>query len=209
MPEEKEAKIDSLDGTRKPAQEDIAAELDNDPMLRVVALDSINAFRAWFSLHVISPYIEPIRPSIIHMPDSLEDREQEAEHVYPIIDTGDSLATSKAEEMFHAGFSHCKLYYTIEKMLWLLHERLRSGGIGSEDEVQIAIHGYQSAIRYAFASVINMQENILILNFDPGNWGEQYLEVIKRMAQNYGFPAASPRDMFRKGHGQSKRPLRS
>ena len=197
--------LEQLQQRAKNAQETVFGSFDNDPVSRIVALESVNAYRAWFSIHVLTPYIEPITPPIVHQPDSLEDAEQEAEFVYPIVDSGDVLATSKAQEMFSAGYSMCKLYYTIEKMIWLLMERLETGGISAEDEVQIAFQGYHAALRYAFASVINLQSNVIVANYDPGSWGEDYLDTVNRLAEKgYGYPDASPRDIFRKKHGASQ-----
>ena len=207
-----EESVEEVAARVQKAEAKIFENIDTDPMTRVVALESINAFRGWFSLHIINPFIDPINPPLIHMPDSLEDAAHEAEFVYPIIDTGDMLAASKAEDMFTAGFSMCKLYYTIEKIIWLLVERLKSGGIigdeGSSEgqEVQIAIHGYQSALRYAFASIINLPANVVIVNFDPGSWGEDYLAVVSKLAEKgYGYPDESPRDVFRKHPGPAKK----
>lgn len=193
--------LEDITARAKKAEQTVFGSYRDDPVSRVIALESINIYRAWFSIHIIRPFIEPIVPAIIHLPDSLEDAEQEAEFVYPIMDSGDVLATSKAEDMFTAGYSMCKLYYTIEKIIWLLMERLKTGGIAAEDEVQVAFHGQHAALRYAFASVINLQSNVIVSNYDPGHWGEDYLATVNRLAEKgYGYPEESPRDVFRKKH---------
>jgi hypothetical protein len=92
----------------------------------------------------------------------------------------------------------CKLYYTIEKMIFLLTERLKTGGISVETEVQIAFGGHELAQRKTFESVINLPYNVVVTNFDPGVWGEKYLQTVKRLAdKGYGYPPEAPRDSYR------------
>lgn len=150
-----------------------------------------------FELFVISPFIEPVSPPVIIQPEVLG--EDEYEFVYPIIDRGSSLSTSKAEDMFSAGMSMCKLYYTIEKMVTLLIDRLKSGGIDAETEVQIAFNGHEKAQRKAFESIINLNYNLVVTNFEPGEWGERYLKIVKTIAnRGYGYPPESPRQPYLK-----------
>ena len=100
----------------------------------------------------------------------------------------------------------CKLYYTIEKMIFLLIERLKEGGIDKDTEVEVAFDGHELAQRKCFDSIINLSYNVVVTNFDPGTWGERYLAATKRLADlGYGYPPESPRDIYRKPHGsQSK-----
>lgn len=155
-----------------------------------------------FELYIISPTIEPIQPPVIIEPELIPGT-NEYEFVYPIHDFGFKLTTSKASEMYSAGMSMCKLYYTIEKMILLLIERLKDGGISTETEVQIAFGGHELAQRKAFESVINLSYNVVVSNFDPGLWGEKYLRIVKEMADKYGYPAESPRDIFRRAYGST------
>lgn len=155
-----------------------------------------------FQLYIISPVMLPNTPAVIIPPEPLLDGPG-LEFVYPIYDYGFKLATSKAEDMFSSGMSMCKLYFTIEKMIYLLIERLKAKGIGMETEVQVAFAGFILAQRKGFESIINLNYNVAITNFDPGEWGEQYLDTMKRLAdKGYGYPEASPRESFR--HSLSK-----
>ena len=156
-----------------------------------------------FEIFVITPSIERISPPLIIPAEPLADSES-LEFVYPIHDSGYKLATSKAEDMYTSGMSMCRLFYTIEKMIFLLVERLKTGGVSSETEVQIAFGGHELAQRKAFESIINVNLNILVTNFDPGPWGERYLESVKRLAdKGYGYPAEAPRENYRQSHSAS------
>ena len=153
-----------------------------------------------FHLFVISPTIDTISPPLIIPPERLPDSD-ELEFVYTIHDHGYKLSTSKAEDMYSSGMSMCKLYYTIEKMIFLLIERMKSGGISSETEVQVAFGGHELAQRKAFESIINLNYNVVVTNFDPGAWGERYLQTVKRLAdKGYGYPSESPRTSYRSSH---------
>ena len=149
-----------------------------------------------FHIYVVSPHIESITPPIIIEPEHISD--DEVEFVYPIQDRGDKLSTSKSEDMYTAGKSMCKLFFTIEKMVSILIERLKSGGVDGEMEVQIAFGGHQIAQRKAFESVINLSYNVVVTNFDPGKWGEDYLQTVKRIAdKGYGYPSETPRQPYK------------
>jgi len=150
-----------------------------------------------FHLYVTHPLLERFSKPKLISPEKLADSEQ-FEFVYPIADYGDQLSTSKAEDFHTAGFSMCKLYFTIEKMVAILVERLRSKGIAEDAEVQVAFGGHEFAQRKAFESIINLKYNVIVTNFDPGEWGEKYLQNVKRISdQGYGYPAEAPRDTYR------------
>ena len=154
-----------------------------------------------FELFIIAPTFDVIDPPLVIKPEPLINSE-ELEFVYPIYDYGFKLSTSKAEEMFIAGKSMCKLNYTIEKMIFILIERLKAGGIAAETEVQISFIGHELAKRKAFESVINLSYNVLVTNFDPGPWGERYLQNVKVIGdKGYGYPSETPRDNYRQSHG--------
>lgn len=156
-----------------------------------------------FHLFIITPTVDLISPPHIIQPEIMQGTNQ-LEHVYPIHDHGYKLSTSKGEDMFLAGLSMCKLYYTIEKMIFILVERLKAGGVNTTTEVQVAFDGHELAQRKCFDSIINLNYNVVVTNFDPGVWGERYLAVTKRMVDlGYGYPSASPRDNYRKAHGSS------
>ncbi len=174
----------------------------NDPITLVERVYQIWWNWADFHLYVVSPHIESISPPIIIEPEYISDEEKE--FVYSIQDRGDKLSTSKSEDMFDAGKSMCKLFFTIEKMINILIERLKSGGIDTETEVQIAFGGHQIAQRKAFESIINLSYNVVVTNFDPGKWGEDYLQTVKRIAdKGYGYPSETPRQPYRQPHNSS------
>jgi hypothetical protein len=174
----------------------------NDPITLVERVYQIWWHWADFHLHVISPYIETINPPIILEPEFITDDERE--FVYPIHDAGSKLSTSKSQDMYIAGKSMCRLFYTIEKMINILIERLKAGGIDTETEVQVAFGGHQIPQRKAFESIINLNFNVVVTNFDPGPWGEQYLQTVKRIAdRGFGYPSETPRQPYRNPHNPS------
>ncbi len=175
-------------------------EDDND--LLSLADKTYQLWERWadFHLFIITPTVNVLSPPKIIEP-SLIPGTNEFEFVYPIHDHGFKLSASKGKDMFIAGLSMCKLYYTIEKMIFLLVERLKEGGIDKETEVEVAFDGHELAQRKCFDSVINLSYNVVVTNFDPGLWGERYLESTKRLAElGYGYPPEAPRDVYRKPH---------
>lgn len=187
----------------QPEEMDLAArklEMEedlNNPAATAERVDYI--WRCWadFHLYIISPTIDLITPPVIIKPEPVPNSE-DYEWVYDIHDSGSKLSTSKSEDMYSSGISMCKLYYTIEKMIHLLVERMKTGGISTETEVQVAFGGYHLAQRKAFESIINLSYNVVVTNFDPGVWGERYLQTVKLMAdKGYGYPPEAPRDTYR------------
>lgn len=195
-----EIEIESKPGIVETNLEDRkSAMLDdlNNPVSIVERVYLIWWHWADFHLHVISPHIDTITPAIIIEPELLAGS-NEREFVYAIHDSGNKLSTSKSQDMFSAGMSMCKLFYTIEKMIHILIDRLKSGGVSEETEVQVAFAGHELAQRKGFESIINLSYNVVITNFDPGTWGEQYLQNVKQMAEKgYGYPPESPRENYR------------
>ena len=178
-------------------------EQDNNLLLQIEKIYQIWWHWADFHLFIISPTFDTLEPSIIIPPDTLPGS-NELEFVYPIHDHGYKFSVSKAQDMFSAGQSMCKLYYTIEKIIFLLIERLKGGGVTKEMEVQIAFGGHELAQRKGFESIINLSYNVVITNFDPGEWGERYLQIAKRLAdKGYGYPPESPRDMYKHTHSST------
>ena len=197
-----EESIEEVKETAEKTRRDMMEDIFKDPNVLLVHVLHISQNWADFHITVVSPFIEPIHPPIIHQPEKLEETE-EVEHVYAIHDYGYKLSASKSEDMFSSGLSMAKLHNTIEKMIYLLVERLKTGGVGDETEVQVAFFGHESAKRKAFESIINLTLNVVVTNFDPGEWGESYLERIKIMAdKGYGYPKESPRDTFRHSPGK-------
>lgn len=174
---------------------------DNDLIAQVEKVYQLWARWADFHLFIITPTVDVISPLHIIEP-ALIAGTNEFEFVYPIHDHGFKLSVSKGNELFKAGLSMCKLYYTIEKMIFLLIERLKELGIDKETEVEVAFDGHELAQRKCFDSIINLSYNVVVTNFDPGTWGERYLAATKRLADlGYGYPPESPRDIYRRPHG--------
>jgi len=174
---------------------------DNDLIAQVEKIYQLWERWADFHLFIITPTVDVISPPRIIEP-ALIPNTSELEFVYPIHDHGFKLSASKGKDMFLAGLSMCKLYYTIEKMIFLLVERLKGGGVDKETEVEVAFDGHELAQRKCFDSIINLSYNVVVTNFDPGTWGERYLAATKRLADlGYGYPPESPRDVYRKPHG--------
>lgn len=197
-----------------PGNDENIADIENTEVLRV-AFNEIDlqdpidmaekVYQLWwrwanFEVYILDPVLEVFSPPHIIKPDQFENGEYE--FVYNIIDHGQRLVTSKAEDMYSAGMSMCRLYYTIEKMIVLLIERLKQSGVDSETEVQIAFDGHELAERKAFESIVNVSGfNIVVTNFNPEEWGERYLQTIKRMAERgYGYPKEAPRTIYRDHH---------
>lgn len=96
----------------------------NDPVVLVERVYQIWWHWADFQLYIVSPFIDTISPPVIINPELIPGTD-EYEFVYPIHDSGSKLATSKCAQMYHAGMSMHKLYMTIEKMIYILIERLK------------------------------------------------------------------------------------
>lgn len=187
----------------------LAMEEDlNDPIALVERVYQLWWHWSDFHLYVISPNIDKIAPPTVWAPEWVAEA-QDYEFVYPIHDHGFQLSTSKAQDMYSAGMSMCKLYFTIEKMIFLLIERLKSGGISLETEVQVAFGGHLLAQRKAFESIINLNYNVVVTNFDPGSWGERYLQNVKRLSEKgLGYPSETPRDVYRQAQAGSSRKMK-
>jgi len=196
--------IDYMQMAEQTRQRIMSDELD-EPLLLVERVYQLWRHWADFELYIVSPTIDVISPPLILLPEVITENSmgiKEYEFVYPIHDYGYKMLTSKGMDM--SGMSMCKLFFTIEKMIYLLIERMKSGGIDSDIEVQIAFGGHEIAQRKAFESVINLSYNVVVTNFDPGAWGEMYLRNIKRIAdKGYGYPSETPRTSFRNTHSST------
>lgn len=178
-----------------------------------LASDMNAVYQLWwryadFHLYLTSPMFALYETPKVIPPALLEGQKDKYEFVYPIHDFGNRFSTSKGAEMYTAGFSMWKLYCTIEKMIELLVLRLErysgeegDSGIGKitpETEIQVAFAGHELAQRKGFESIINLSYNVVVTNFDPGAWGERYLQNVKRLAEKgYGYPTATPRDIYK------------
>lgn len=206
--EEIEEESEEIEEESEETEEDVEEDIDYHPDLFETESDQellgqiAGVYQIWwnwahFELSIISPHIDVVSPCILIMPENILNSD-EMEFVYPICDYGNVLSTSKGTEMYSVGMSMCKLFYTIEKMIFILVERLKDSGVGTETEIQIVFDGHQLAQRKAFESIINLSYNVVVTNFDPGVWGERYLEIVKRLAdKGYGYPSETPRDIYK------------
>lgn len=172
--------------------------IDSDSLLQQVA----GVFLLWwhwayFEITVTSPSLPRYNPPKIVSAATIVGTDNR-EFVYDIVDWGYKLSTSKGEEMYSVGMSMCKMFYTIEKMIFILIQRIKDEGINTETEVQVSFDGHLLAQRKAFESIINLNYNVVVTNFDPGVWGERYLEIVKRMSdRGYGYPSEAPREIYK------------
>ena len=179
--------------------------LSDDPISLITKVYQLWWHWADIQLFIVSPTMASISPPHLILPQALEGS-MEFEFVYPIHDYGYMLASSKAIDMYNAGMSMCRLHYTIEKMVVILMERLQASGIGGDDlssEVQVALNGHELAKRKAFEVIMNLKHNVVITNFNPVEWGDRFLETVKRMAKDYGYLSEAPRDTYRSSHASS------
>jgi hypothetical protein len=72
-----------------------------------------------FHIQIISPHFDFVHPPKIIEPELIPGT-NEHEFVYPIHDFGSRLSTSKAQDMFSAGMSMCRMHFTIEKMIFII-----------------------------------------------------------------------------------------
>lgn len=182
-------------------REQILKADDFDPMAQAQMVYQLSWRWADFELTVISPSLKTISPPQVLMPEPISGTD-ELEFVYPIVDHGFKFSFSKGEEMFSSGLSMCKSHFTIEKIITLLIERLDAEGNDAQAETLVALGGHELLQRKCFEVVINLSKhNLVVTNFDPGAWGEEYLLRVKRLvALGYGYPSEAPRTIYRQGH---------
>ncbi len=183
--------------------------LDEDNFLQQVAGVFVLWWHwAYFEITVTSPSFPIYNPPKIVHPAPVSGTD-DYEFVYDICDRGYKLSTSKGEEMYSVGMSMCKMFYTIEKMIYILVKRIKDEGIDTETEVRVTFDGHLLAQRKAFESFINLNYNVVVTNFDPASWGERYLEIVKRLSdRGYGYPSEAPREIY-KINKRSTTPMKS
>src|SRR3990167_7092847 len=180
----------------------MAVAIDNtlhsrlDPLTLAEGVYALLTCWADIAITIIEPIIPSTSPPVIIMPEVVP-KSDELEFVYPIFDYGYKLSAAKGSEApANSSFSMCKLFYTIEKIIYLLIERLEKLNISQESYVDIVISGHELAKRKAFESVINLPHNVVISNFDPGSWGELYLKHVQNLANHgYEYPSTTPREV--------------
>ncbi len=159
---------------------------------------------AYFELRIEHPSFVLTEQPVIIKPAPLEDDKHQVEHVYSIFDFGDRLITSKVTEHQIENLSMLKMFYTIEKMVFIMHDKISkidSGGSTSDDkqnEFMFYLDGHILCLRKAFEVIINLPDNWLVMNFEPGEWGNSYISALQRLReQGYQYPPPAPRDIYR------------
>lgn len=163
-------------------------------------VDAINyLWTLWSDFHisVSLPFIPYQEKATIIEPD-VDSKTKQVEQVYPIFDYGNKMSTSRGEDLILGHRTMGKLYNTIEKMIGLMVKRIKEHqlpeGGDTQPEARVAFAGHELGQRKAFESVINLEENVVVTNFDPGTWGDKHLQMVKELAdRGYGLPKPSPR----------------
>lgn len=148
-----------------------------------------------FHLYIVEPLIEIRVPDKIIPPKTFDDGE--IENVFDIHDEGFRLSTSRGVEGIVLGHSLLKFYNTIEKMVAILVERMSSGGVDKDVEVRVAFYGHELGQRKAFESILNLEQNVVVTNFDGGEWADRLMNMVLNLAdRGYGLPSSSPRKSY-------------
>jgi len=185
-------------------RKDEVEDLHNPPLIKEFdeislskAIAYLNQARAFFEIRIEHEHFKlQDEPNII-LPAPLEDDPNLLEHVYSIYDYGDRLVTAKQSEAEINQQSMLKMYYTIEKMIAIWNEKIHSAN-ASSDELFFYIDGHVFCLRKAFEVIINLTDNWLIMNFDPGEWGNNYLATLQRLRKkDFSYPPPAPRDVYR------------
>lgn len=149
-----------------------------------------------FHVYITSPYFPPKFPATIIEPE-YDEKTKRYEYVYPIFDYGDRFSASVGEDLIESTRATGKYLSTIEKMMRLMIERAKSveeeeeGGAGEEGaeiEIRIAFAGHEIGQRKAFKISVTSNENIVVTNFDPGEWGERQLRTMEHLADRGYLP---------------------
>lgn len=157
-----------------------------------------NVYYLWllwidFHLFINSPYIPPQYPPKVIKPGDFS--ENSNEHVYTIYDYGDHFSTSVGDSLAKGSRSTGKMLNTILKMMRLLVKRVKevdpeagTDAAGDEMAIRVAFDGHEIAQRMAFKQCVMHDMNILVTNFDPGEWGERQLRTMEHLAEKGFLP---------------------
>lgn len=172
-----------------------AIEYDEESLSKAIAL--LNQSHAYIEMRIDNEKFKlQDDPNIIGPAPLIED-ESLLEYVYPIYDFGDRLLASKQSDSELNQTSMIKMYYTIEKMVMLWSEKIKAIDVES-GELFFYLEGHTYCLRKAFEVIINLPDNWLIMNFDPGEWGNNYLATLQRLRKkDFAYPPPAPRDFYR------------
>jgi hypothetical protein len=160
---------------------------------------------AYIEIRIEDPFfVFKDTPDVIK-PESLQNDPQELELVYPIYDFGDRLSSSKTMDNEIDNHSMLKMFFTIEKMISIMYEKIKnkstSGGTENPENL-FYLDGHLLCLRKAFEVIINLPDNWIVMNFDPGEWGNNYLATLQRLKnKNFQYPPPAPRDNYRQKIG--------
>ena len=156
---------------------------------------------AYLEIKIEDSFFQLTEIPVVYKPESLVDASEQLEFVYPIYDYGDRLLASKGSEDLFAGQSMIKMFYTIEKMISILYQKIKDKEEESGEtrsEIKIYLDGFELCLRKAFEVIINLPENWIVMNYDPGEWGNRYLEILQKLFdKGYAYPPPAPRDYYR------------
>lgn len=200
--------MDNIDINEEPIDDSILyAKLPNFPGIDnlLTATYMLTNNYAYVEIFFVNPTFDTREQVLIIEPEK-DKNGNLIEFVYPIYDYGFKISTYKVDSF--TGMSMCKLYFTIEKMIKIIVDKLNEGGIigtgdrdkdSDEEQITVAFGGHPAAQRKAFESIINLKDYFIVVNnFHPGEWGELYLKNIKTIAdKGYGYPEPSPRSNYR------------
>ncbi len=191
-------------GTFMKKRKDEVEDLPNQPLIKELdeislskAIAYLNQARAFFEIRIENERFKLQEEPNIILPAPLEDDANSLEHVYPIHDYGDRLVTAKQFETEINQLSMFKMYYTIEKMISIWNQKIKEED-ASSDELYFFLDGHLYCLRKAFEVIINLTDNWLIMDFDPGEWGNNYLATLQRLRKkDFSYPPPAPRDIYR------------
>jgi len=170
-------------------------EYDEESLSKAIAC--LNQALAYIEMRIDNEQFKLQEDPNIIKPAPLIEDESIFEYVYPIYDYGDRLLASKQSDSELNQMSMLKMYYTIEKMVMLWSEKIKETKT-APDELFFYLEGHVYCLRKAFEVIINLPDNWLIMNFDPGEWGNNYLSTLQRLRKkDFNYPPPAPRDLYR------------
>ena len=175
--------------------------VDNVEQEAIKGLTYLKQSLAFIEIRVPEDILSFSEMAVIHHPQPLIEDPEQLEFVYPILDYGNCLMSSKAMEDLFSGQSMLKMYYTIDKMVSVLHQKIKEkeGETGEVfSEISVELWGYELCLSKAFEVIINLPDNWIITNYEPGDWGNRYLDILQKLAEKgYPYPPPAPRDYYR------------
>lgn len=151
---------------------------------------------AYIEIRVESAPLQLQETPVVIAPQHLIEDKTQFEFVYPIYDFGDRLIAIKD---FNTGQSMLKMSYTIEKMVAIWSDKMKEKSVDAGgSELEVYLDGHLFCLRKAFEVIINLTENWMVMNFDPGDWGHKYLDLLQKLYEKgYPYPSSAPRDFYK------------